>query len=48
MIEELEKQDKRNSNKLLALIPYFHGVFARTKNFDALECAKNLGIAIKF
>lgn len=47
MIEELEKQDRKNINKLIAHISYFHGVFARTKDPIALEVAKNLGLAVK-
>lgn len=30
--------------RLIALIPYFHGVYARTKNPMALEIAQYLGI----
>lgn len=47
LMEKLTKYDQETKNRLLTLIPYFHGVFARTKNPDALEVAKSLGVAIK-
>lgn len=47
MNEYLERWAREDKDKLLDLIPYFHGVFARTKDPQALEVAKNLGIAVK-
>lgn len=35
------------NKKLLEMIPFFHGLYARTKDQDALVIAKNLGIAAK-
>jgi len=45
--EHLENWAREDKDKLLNLIPLFHGVFARTKDPQALEVAKNLGIAVK-
>ena len=44
---DLNKLNEETNKRLLALIPYFHGVFARTKNPLALEIARDLGIAVK-
>lgn len=41
-LEQCAGEDRK---KLLNLIPFFHGFFARTKNPTALEIAKDLGIA---
>jgi len=47
MNELLNRWAQESNRKLLARIPYFHEVFARTKDPIALEIAKNLGIAVK-
>lgn len=44
MKEHLEHWATEDRKKLLALVPTFHGVFARTKDTYALDIARNIGI----
>lgn len=37
----------KTDEKLLNLVSFFHGYYARSKDPEALEIAKNIGIALK-
>lgn len=47
MEEHLSRWAAEDRRRLLALIPSFHGYFARTKDPIALDVARNIGIALR-
>lgn len=47
MKDQLTRWAEADKTRILNLIPFFHGYYARTKNPEALEVARSLGIAAK-
>lgn len=45
MNELIKKWAQEDRDTFLKAIPFFHGYYARTKDSNALEIARNLGIA---